>query len=344
MRLRPEQLTAKLQQEVLPVYLVTGDEPLLVQEACDAIRARAREAGCNDRDLLYVDGRFNWDLLFAASAEMSLFADRKLIELRIPSGKPGTEGSKALIEYLAGPAADNILLIVAGKIDKRSTSSKWFKALDKAGAVVQVWPVDARELPHWMQQRLAAAELQIDTDALQLLCDRVEGNLLAAVQEIEKLRLLCKGDRVTAADVGDSVANNARYNLFALIDSALAGDAAAALKMLQGLRAEGAEPSVVLWGLSREIRLLYQCQIDISRGQAQQRVLQSQRIWDKRKPIVAAGLARHDLDDLAELLHRANLTDQSIKGLADGDPWDKLSQLVLDLATGIHNRISTAGA
>ncbi len=335
MRLRPEQLSAKLQQQVLPVYLVTGDEPLLVQEACDAIRARAREAGCNDRDLLHVDGRFNWDLLFAASAEMSLFAERKLIELRIPSGKPGTEGSKALIEYLAGPAADNILLIVAGKIDKRSTSSKWFKALDKAGAVVQVWPVDARELPHWMQQRLAAAELQIDTDALQLLCDRVEGNLLAAVQEIEKLRLLCKGNRVTAADVGDSVADNARYNLFALIDSALAGDAAAALKMLQGLRAEGAEPTVVLWGLSREIRLLYQCQVDISRGQSQQRVLQSQRIWDKRKPIVAAGLARHDLDDLAELLHRASLVDQSIKGLADGDPWDKLSQLVLDLSRGL---------
>ncbi len=184
MRLRPEQLPARLQQQVLPVYLVTGDEPLLMQEACDIIRAHAREAGCKDRDLLQVDGRFNWDLLFAASAEMSLFAERKLIELRIPSGKPGTEGSKALIEYLAGPAADNVLLIVAGKIDKRSTSSKWFKALDKAGAVVQVWPVDARELPHWMQQRLAAAGLQIDTDALQLLCDRVEGNLLAAVQEI----------------------------------------------------------------------------------------------------------------------------------------------------------------
>jgi len=335
MRLRPEQLSAQLQKGLLPVYLVSGDESLLVQEACDAIRACARESGCSEREVLQVDNRFNWDHLLASSAEMSLFAERKLIELQIPSGKPGTEGSKALIQYLEHSSGENILLIVAGKIDKQSTNSKWFKSLDKAGAVMQVWPVDARELPRWMQLRLSAAGLQIEQEALQLLCDRVEGNLLAAVQEIEKLKLLDTTGAITVADVGDSVADNARYNLFALIDSALLGDAATALKMLQGLRAEGAEAAVVLWGLSREIRLLYQCQTEIGRGQAQQRVLQAQRVWDKRKPVVGAGLARHNMADLAELLHRANLADQSIKGLADGEPWDHLGQLTLDLARGI---------
>ena len=195
--------------------------------------------------------------------------------------------------------------------------------------------MDARELPRWLQQRINQAGLQIDNDALQLLCDRVEGNLLAAVQEVEKLRLLCQGDRISAEDVSDSVANNARYNLFTLVDCALQGDTAGAMKMLHGLRAEGVEPPVILWALSREIRLLYQCAIDIDKGQNQQRVLQSQRVWDKRKPIVSAGLARHSRDGLGELLHQASLVDHSIKGLADGQPWDRLGGLVLDLSQGL---------
>ncbi len=334
MRLRPEQLSAHLQKQILPVYVVSGDEPLLVQEACDVIRARAREAGCAEREVLQVEAKFNWDQLLSCSAEMSLFADRKLIELRIPSGKPGAEGSKAFIAYLENPG-DNILLVVAGKIDKASTNSKWFKALDRAGAILQIWPVDARELPRWLQQRITQAGLQIDNDALQLLCDRVEGNLLAAVQEVEKLRLLCQGGRISAEDVSDSVANSARYNLFTLVDCALQGDTAGAMKMLHGLRAEGAEPPVILWALSREIRLLYQCAIDIDKGQNQQQVLQSQRVWKRRKPIVSAGLARHSRDDLGELLHQASLVDHSIKGLADGQPWDRLGGLVLDLSQGL---------
>jgi DNA polymerase-3 subunit delta len=335
MRLRPEQLPSHLQQNLLPLYLVSGEETLLVQEACDAIRARAREAGCSEREILEVDRRFNWDSLTAAAAEMSLFAERKLIELRLPSGKPGSEGSKALLAYLDGPPADNVLLIVAGKIDKASTNTKWFKALERAGGVIQVWPVDAGELPRWLRRRVESAGLGIDDDALQMLCDRVEGNLLAAVQEIEKLRLLCRDDRIGLDTVLGSVADNARYNLFALVDQALLGNAADALKMLQGLRGEGTEATVVLWALAREIRLLYQCRSEIDRGKAQQQVLRSQRVWDKRMPVVGAGLARHDLDSLSRLLHRANLADQSIKGLADGRPWDHLGNLTLELARGL---------
>ena len=340
MRLRADQLPARLDKQVLPVYLVSGDEPLLVQEACDAVRAGCRKAGCSEREIMHVDGKFKWGQLTAAAAEMSLFAESKLIELRIPTGKPGAEGSKALVQYLAKPPSDNILLIVAGKIDKASTNSKWFKTIDQAGAVTQVWPIEARELPRWLQRRCSQAGLEIDQDALLMLSDRVEGNLLAAVQEIEKLRLLGNGARITTDNVNDSVADNARYNLFALIDSALQGDAAHALKMLQGLRAEGTDATVVLWGLSRELRLLYQCKTDIERGKNHNQVLQSQRVWDKRKPIVSAGLARHSQDALADLLHQASLADHSIKGLADGNPWDRLSGLVLELAQGAVIRSS----
>ena len=335
MRLRPEQLSAHLQQGLLPLYLVSGEETLLVQEACDAIRRKAREAGCSEREVLEVDRRFNWDTLSASAAEMSLFADRKLIELRLPSGKPGTDGSKALLAYLDGPPTDNMLLIVAGKIDKASTNTKWFKALDRAGGIIQVWPVDARELPRWLRRRVEAAGLSIDEDALQMLCDRVEGNLLAAVQEVEKLRLLCRDDHIGLEAVAGSVADNARYNLFALVDQALLGDAAGALKMLQGLRGEGTEAAVILWALAREIRLLYQCRSEIDRGNPQQQVLRSQRVWDKRMPIVGAALARHDLDSLGQLIQRANLVDQSIKGLTGGKPWDHLGRLTLELACGV---------
>ena len=333
MRLRPEQLQRQLQDQVLPVYLVSGDEPLLVQESCDAIRAAAREAGCGEREVLLADSKFNWNELIATAAEMSLFADRKLIELRVPSGKPGTPGSKALLEYLEKPS-ENILLLVAGKIDKQSTNSKWFKALDKAGAVMQIWPIGARELPRWLEQRAGQAGMDIDRDALVMLCDRVEGNLLAAVQEVEKLKLLCQGQRITSETVNSSVANSARYDLFALVDKALAGDAAHAMKMLNGLRAEGTEAAIILWALARELRLLMECRGDLDRGQSQNQVFGSRRVWDKRKPVVSAGLARHSGGDLEQLLHRANVADQSIKGLADGNPWDHLGGLVLDIACG----------
>lgn len=334
MRLRAEQLASQLDKGLAPVYLVSGDETLLVQEACDAIRAAARTAGCSEREVLDVDNRFDWSQLLSAGAEMSLFADRKLIELKIPSAKPGTEGSKALTAYLEGPPNDNVLLIVAGKIDRQSTNSKWFKAIDGAGVVLQLWPVDAQQLPRWLQQRLQSAGLSIEPDALEMLCDRVEGNLLAAVQEVEKLKLLCPEGIITAEAVAESVADNARYNLFGLVDQALSGDAAGALKMLQGLRAEGTEPPVVLWALAREIRLLYQCRAAMQRGTSAQQAMRSQRVWDKRMPLVGAGLKRHSLEHLAELLHRANLADQSVKGLADGRPWDHLGQLVLQLSQG----------
>lgn len=332
MRLYPEKLADHLQQKLLPVYLVSGDEPLLLQECCDQIRQKARAENCNEREI--IEGgvsNFNWQDILHSASNMSLFADRKLIELRLPSGKPGAEGSKALCEYLDIASGDDVLLIVSGKIDKQSTNSKWYKALDKAGVTVQVWPVDAKNLPRWLQQRVRNAGMSIDDDALRLLCERMEGNLLAAVQEVEKLKLLAADSKITMQTVTEAVSDNARYNLFDMADNALKGNASVSLRMLYGLRAEGTEPPVVLWALVREIRTLYEAQLDCDSGQSAQQALSSRRVWQNRMPLMQAALTRHDTHSLSLLLEQAARADGSIKGFADGKPWDNLSRLVITL-------------
>jgi DNA polymerase III subunit delta len=331
-QLRPENLGQHLQKQLLPVYLVSGDEPLLIQECCDLVRAKARADGCIERQV--IEGgvpRFDWSELLHGGTEMSLFAERKLIELRLPSGKPGAEGSKAINEYLQISSGEDVLLLVLGKVDKQSQNSKWYKALDNAGATVQVWPVKPQELPRWMQQRLKAAGLEIDRDALQLLCDRIEGNLLAAVQEIEKLKLLAEDNRVTTDTVTSSVSDNARYNVFGMADSALKGDATTSLRMLHGLRSEGTEATVALWALAREIRTLYEVQMDCDEGKSAQQALSARRVWKTRMPLMQAALSRHNSDSLADLIEQTAMVDGSIKGYAGGSPWDKLERLLASL-------------
>ncbi len=331
----PDQLSTQLKRQLAPVYLVSGDEPLQLQECCDLVRREARAQGCTDREVIDAGSSgFDWQEILHSANSMSLFAERKLIELRLPSGKPGAEGSKALCEYLEIASGDDVLLIVAGKIDKQSTNSKWFKALDKAGVVIQVWPVDARNLPRWLRQRVSAAGMSIDDEALQLLCDLVEGNLLAASQEVEKLKLLASDSRITARAVLDSVSDNARYSVFELADKALQGDAAGSLHMLHGLRGEGTEPAVVLWSLTREIRTLYEVQLDCPNGQGVMQALNARRVWKNRISLMQSALARHNPRSMAQLLEQATKVDGSIKGFAGGRPWDNLEDLVLGLCRG----------
>ena len=332
MRVYPEKLAAQLQQQVLPVYLISGEEPLLVQECADLVRRAAREGGCTEREVVEVEGKgFDWNTILQSAAGMSLFGDRKLLELRLPSGKPGAEGSKALCEYLE-MNSDDVLLLIAGKIDKQSTNSKWYKALDKAGATTTIYPVKTHELPRWLRGRIQAAGMKIDNDALQLLADRVEGNLLAAVQEVEKLKLLAKDEHITAETVTEAVLDNARYNLFGMADSALNGDARASLRMLHGLRDEGTEAAVALWALGREVRTLAELKALCDQGQSPQQAMQGQRVWQSRQAMVGAALARHSTASVAELVQLAATADGSIKGFADGEPWDHLEQLTYALS------------
>ena len=337
MRVYPEKLSGQLQQQLHSVYLISGDETLLVQECADAVRSAARQQGCSDRQVIDAGvSNFNWDEILQHATSMSLFAERKLVELRLPSGKPGADGSKALIEYLEHASPDDVLLIIAGKIDKQSTNSKWYKTLDKAGVTIQVWPVDARELPRWLQQRVRAAGMTIDQDAVQLLADRVEGNLLAAVQEVEKLKLLVNDQHINAEAVTNAVLDNARYNLFAMVDAALAGNARDSLRMLHGLRGEGTEPSVVLWAFIRELRTLYDARIDCDRGQRPQQALTARRVWKNRMSIMQSALTRHERDAITALLNQAAITDGSIKGFASGNPWNNLEDLILGVALGLN--------
>jgi DNA polymerase-3 subunit delta len=334
MQLRPEELASQLKKQLLPVYVVSGDEPLLVQEACDLIRQHARQQGCTEREVIDASPKnFDWQEILASATSMSLFSERKLVEIRLPSGKPGAAGSKALCTYvdIAGP--DDVLLFIAGKIDKQSMSSKWVKTLEKKGAVMQLWPIGAKDLPRWLQQRVANAGMSIDRDALQLLSDKVEGNLLAAVQEVEKLKLLSERSNINAKDVTEAVSDNARYNLFEMVDSALRGDTAVSLRMLHGLRGEGTESAVVLWALTREIHTLQQVQDARKKGQAVQQALRDQRVWNNRIQLMQSACERHNPAALANILDIAAKADGSIKGFADGKPWDNLESLILALSS-----------
>ena len=335
MQLYPEKLAAHLKQQLLPVYLISGEETLLVQECADAVRAAARDAGCTDREVIDAGARgFDWQAILENAGSMSLFAERRLLEIRLPSGKPGAEGSKALLAYLEMAAPEDVLLIVAGKIDKQSTNSKWYKALNAAGATLQLWPIGTNELPRWLQQRVMAAGMQIDRDAVQLLAERVEGNLLAAVQEVEKLKLLANDGKITAETVTEGVLHSARYNLFDTVDTALAGKARDSLRKLQGLRGEGTAPPVVLWALAKDIRLLFDARQDCEQGHNPQQALNSRRVWKNRMGLMQSALERHDAASLNQLLQQLMAADASVKGYGAGDGWQHLENLVLALATG----------
>lgn len=329
-KLRPDQLDGALRKQLAPVYLVCGEEPLLIQEACDSIRQAARKAGFSEHERYHGDAGFDWDQLLTSVNSLSLFADRKLIEVRIDSGKTGDKGAKALSTFCDHTNDDTLLLlIIPGKPDQRS---KWLKQIDKIGAIIQVWPINGPQLPRWIEQRLGQAGLQADRAAIDLLASKVEGNLLAAVQEIEKLKLLADGPRISIETVAAAVSDSARYDVFGLIDKALAGDSRSAVKTLQGLRGEGSETTVVLWALAREIRTLCQIAQSTQQGQSFDWACKNNGVWDKRKPAVQQALRRLQLAQLQLMLRKANAIDKAIKGMRDADPWDELMDLTLNLS------------
>ncbi|TLX60733.1 DNA polymerase III subunit delta [Stutzerimonas nosocomialis] len=335
MKLQPAQLTKHLQGPLAPVYAVSGDEHLLCQEACDAIRAATRAQGFSERQVFNAEANFDWSQLIEAGASLSLFAEKRLLELRIPNGKPGDKGTAALLEYLARPAEDTVLLISLPKLDGSAQKTKWAKALIEGPQVqfLQIWPVDAAQLPQWIRQRLSQAGLAANQEAVELIAARVEGNLLAAAQEIEKLKLLAEDGQVTVDTVQAAVADSARYDVFGLIDAVLNGHAVHALRMLDGLRGEGVEVPVILWALAREVRTLANIAQQHSQGIPLDRAFSQARppIWDKRRPLVTKALQRHSAARWGRLLIDAQRIDAQIKGQAEGDPWVGLSSLCLQL-------------
>ncbi len=328
MRLNPEQFNTALKQ-LAPVYFITGDEPLQQGEVADAIRLAAKKSGYTTREVFSVEAGFEWGELALSADSMSLFADKKLIDLRMPSGKPGTEGSKALIDYCQRLPEDNLLLIIAPKITAATLKSKWCQALDQAGVIVQVWPLEGAALIQWLQRRAQKRGLQIGVDGIKALASRIEGNLLAASQEIEKLYILYGNESISKQAVENVVADSSRFDVFKLTDCMLAGRITRAIKVLNGLKAEGIAPPVIVWAVSREIRLLINIKIAVNQGQNKEMVLKNNRLWDKRKQIVSAAVSRMDIQVLQKALLLCSKADRQIKGREQGDCWETLLSLCM---------------
>ncbi|MBU2886018.1 DNA polymerase III subunit delta [Gilvimarinus agarilyticus] len=331
-KIRIDQLGRSLTDKLAPLYWVSGDEPLLVQEACDSIRLAARQQGFTERDLHHVDQSFDWGQLLSAANSLSLFANQKLIELRLPTGKPGDKGSRALVEYCTNLPDDTLLLVVTGKLDATATRSKWYKAIDGAGIHLPIWPIDPPQLPRWIGQRLKQAGLNADNSAIEMLASRIEGNLLAAAQEIEKLKLLTTDGYVSAELMASVVADSARYDIFGLADKALLGDARAAVKSLHGLKTEGTEAPAILWALTRDLRQMLQASIQIEQGKHPDWAMKQAGIWAKRQALVGGALKRLKRAKLELLLRQAGGIDRAIKGMRDASAWDDLLDLVINIA------------
>lgn len=327
MRLKPEQLATSLDGKLAPVYLLHGDEPLLVTEAADQIRRAAHKHGCSEREIHHVEGHFRWDRLLEASQSMSLFSQAKLIDIRIPSGKPGTEGARILQNWASQPPADTITLITLPKLDKAGQNSKWFTALDQAGISVAISPVGLAALPRWISDRLAQQQQSTTPAALALISEKVEGNLLAAQQEISKLALLYPAGKLTLEQVRDAVLDVARFDAFQLADALLAGQAARIIRILTGLRNEGEAPTLVLWVIVRELRLLTQLAAT-SAGSARMREL---GIWESRQALYNTAIRRLRQPILIQSLHETAAIDRMIKGLDEREPWLAIEQLALSL-------------
>lgn len=346
MQIGADRLAGQLQRELRAVYTVWGDEPLLAQEAADAIRVAARAAGCSERQVHTVIGaHFDWSSLLGAAQALSLFAGRRLVEIRIPSGKPGKEGAEALQRYCelaeAGGGRDVITLVQLPRLDRAQLSSAWFSALDRSGIAVRVDAVERPALPRWIGERLAAQDQHVAAGsegqrALAFFADRVEGNLLAAHQEIQKLALLYPPGEISFEQIETAVLNVARYDVFRLGEAVLAGQAQRALRMLDGLRSAGEAPVLVHWTLAEDIRGLKRVKDALGAGRPLPLALREARVWGAKERVFERAVTLISESSLAHLLDAAHVCDGLVKGLKHPDwpldPWECLQRLVLLLA------------
>jgi DNA polymerase-3 subunit delta len=336
MQLRPEALEPHLAKGLAPLYVITSDEHLLALEAADKIRRAARAAGHTERDVLTVERTFKWGELLAANQALSLFGDKKLIELRIPSGKPGKDGSAALQAYAKDLSPDNLTLITLPKLDWQTAKASWVASLQQAAVYIEIPNIERAQLPGWIGQRLSAQGQSADRTALDFIADRVEGNLLAAHQEIQKLGLLHEPGKLSFEQVQDAVLNVARYDVFKLSEAMLMGDPARLARMLEGLKGEGEALPLVLWAVSEEIRTLLKLKAGMAQGRPLGALLKEYRIWGPRERMMDPALRRISLPTLEAALQEAAQVDKMVKGLRAkafaGDAWDAMLQLALKVA------------
>ena len=338
MQLRLDALDTHLTKSLSALYVIASDEHLLALEAADKIRKTARANGYTERDVLVVERSFKWGELLAANQSQSLFGDKKLIELRIPTGKPGKDGGQALQEYAANLNPDNLTIISLPKLDWATAKAAWVGTLQQTGVYIDIPLVERAHLPGWIANRLTLQQQSADRQCMDFIADRVEGNLLAAHQEIQKLGLLYAPGKLSFEQVHDAVLNVARYDVFKLNEAMLSGDVARFVRMLDGLKGEGEALPLVLWAVAEEVRTLLKLKFAVSQGKNLRALLKEYRIWGAREKLMEPALRRISLATLQTALREAAQIDKMVKGLRakafSGDAWDALSQLGLKLARG----------
>lgn len=329
--MKPDDLPRALARGLASLYVIHGDETLLALEAAQLIRDQARQAGFTERDVLTVESSFDWSRLAMSGNSFSLFAEKRLIDLRIPTGKPGVEGAKVLEAQARDLAPDTLYLITLPKLDRTALNSKWFSALAAAGEVIEARTIERHQLPAWINGRLQLQKQRLDAEAMNFLVDRVEGNLLAAHQEIQKLALLYPEGEIAFADLQSAISNVARYDVFQLGAALLEGDASRFARMLDGLRAEGEAPHLVLWALAEELRTLYR----IGKGRSEKvplaQLFKEHRVWADKQRLVERALPRMTASKLRKALAHAAHIDKLNKGIGEGEVWDELLDLALPL-------------
>ncbi len=331
MKLKIEQLSRHLSEHCLPVYLVSGDEPLLIQEACDQIRSMTNQKGFTERELLHGD-KGDCDTLLSASETMSLFAEQKIYEFRLAKA-PTVDFTKAFLSWCENPPEDQILLISCAKLDKKSMNKPWYKLLAKLGVHIEIWPVDAKNLPGWLAQRARKKGLNLDADALNVLAERVEGNLLAAQQEVERLSLLyANQDAISAAMMREYVGDNSRFDTFELLEASFAGDAKRLTRILTGLRHEGEAVAKINGLLTYELRNLTKMAWDCEQGEMPAQVMQKYYVWGNKKDGYGKSLRRYPLNVWQRILARCLELDKMIKGQQKGDAWTAMESLLLQIS------------
>lgn len=331
MNLRPDQFDAHLAQPLAPLYVLHGDEPLLILEAGDAIRAAARKQGYAEREVLVVNQHFKWDALILAAGNLSLFGEAKLIDLRIPTGKPGRDGGEALQRHCANLGPGIVTLVTLPLLDWKTRKSAWFVALAEAGVTLELNAPPLARLPAWVAQRLARQQQQASAEALEFIAQHVEGNLLAAHQEIQKLGLLYPAGALSEEQVRDAVLNVARYDVDKLRAALLDGDAARCMRLLDGLKGEGTATPLVLWAFSQELHALAAVRAGLDGGASLAAALKAAAVFGPRQDAISRSVQRLRLAGLRVALMQAARIDRMIKGLTQGDVWDEFQQLALRL-------------
>jgi len=325
------QLERHLTDRLVKVYLVAGDEPLLVDEALEKLRAAAKREGFTSRELHTADRSFKWVDLLAGADNLSLFATRKIVEIRLATPKPGDEGAETIAALCEREDPDTLVIVAVGEKLGQASRSSWVKAIEQAGALVEIWPIERGELPRWIQQRAEGLKLKITPAAAQSLAERVEGNLLAADQEIKRLALTAAGREIDEAEVLEFVANSSRFDVFALADAVLAGETGRTFKILSGLRAEGVHPVQISWVLNRDISLLARLEYAVRHGDNLEGALLRSGVWQRRQPLVKKALAKFKASRLKALLAEAARVDAALKGVFPAEPWTTLTDLLVAL-------------